>query len=140
MDGVTTGAPVLAMPRDAQGIPGVPPVSSKETFAWDEPGIMPGEPRGNALLNAHTWPDGSAMGNRLLADLGEGDRLVLWGDNGERLCYRVTDRIEVPEDDAPLERVYDFTGPPQVVLIVCSGTRLGPGVWTHRTVWFASPS
>jgi len=26
-----------------------------------------------------------------------------------------------------------------VVIVVCSGERLGPGDWTHRTLWFASP-
>ena len=31
-------------------------------------------------------------------------------------------------------------GPPQLAIVVCSGRRLGPGVWTKRTVWFASPS
>ena len=36
-------------------------------------------PRGNVLLNAHTWPDGSALGNRLLAGLQRGDRIVVHG-------------------------------------------------------------
>ena len=136
--GVT--APVLALPRDEGNVPGVPGLSSadKQVFAWDAPGVKPGARRGNVLLNAHTWPDGTAMGNRLLAKLGEGERLVLAG-SGSRLCYRVTDRIEVSVDNPPLDRVYDTAGPPQAVIVVCSGTRTGPGQWTHRTLWFASP-
>ena len=61
---------MITPPRDAAGIPGVPPLSSagKTVFAWDrEQGIRPGDRRGNVLLNAHTWPDGSALGNRLLS-------------------------------------------------------------------------
>lgn len=138
---VTKGSAVLAVSRDANGIPGVPPVSTtgKSQFAFDAPGVHPGAQRGNVILTAHTWPDGTAMGNRLLRGLGEGERLVLHGKPGQGLCYRVTDRLEVSLVDPPLERVYDTDGPPQVVIIVCSGTRLGPGNWTHRTLWFASP-
>lgn len=138
--GLTGGARVLALPRDADGVPGVPPLTSagKAEFAWDRPpGIRPGERRGNVLLNAHTWPDGTALGNRLLAGLHEGDRIVVRG-RGASLCYRVTDRVSVPAG-ASGHRYYDRTGRPQLAIVVCSGTRLGPGSWTRRTLWFASP-
>ena len=68
---------MVTPPRDAQGIPGVPPLTSagKAVFAWDrQQGIRPGAARGNVLLNAHTWPDGSALGNRLLDGLRTGGR------------------------------------------------------------------
>jgi len=138
--GVARGAAVVAPPRDANGVPGVPPLSGegKAVFAWDrEQGIRPGDPRGNVLLNAHTWPDGSALGNRLLAGLQKGDRIVVHG-GGARLCYRVTERVEVPADERML-RYYEKAGPPQLAIVVCSGRRLGPGLWEKRTVWFASP-
>ncbi len=122
-------------------MPGVPPLTSagKSVFAWDrEQGIRPGDPAGNVLFNAHTWPDGSALGNRLLAGLRHGDRIVVLGDNA-RLCYRVTQRVEVPAA-REMPRYYATDGPPQLAIVVCSGRRLGPGVWEKRTVWFASPS
>jgi hypothetical protein len=137
--GVTRSAPVVAPPRDANGLPGVPPLDSggKSIFAWDrEQGIRPGDPRGNALLNAHTWPDGSALGNQLLAGLQEGDRIVVHGQD-RRLCYRVSERVEVLAEDG-LPRYYARKGPHQIAIVVCSGRRLGPGVWEKRTVWFAS--
>ncbi|HET7735791.1 MAG TPA: sortase [Nocardioidaceae bacterium] len=130
--------PVLALGRDERNVPGVPSLADKFVVAWDAPGIQPGADKGNVLLNTHTWPDGSALGNRLLAKLQEGDRFVLEND-GLRLCYRVTERTEVSVENPPLKRVYDREGPPQAVMIVCSGTRLGPGNWTHRTLWFAEP-
>lgn len=138
--GVVVGADVLALPRDARGVPGVPPVSDagKDDVGFDAPGSPPGSRRGNTILTIHTWPDGSALGNRLLAGFGEGDRLVLRA-GGKRVCYRVSERLKVLLEEAPVDRVYDVTGPPQVVIIVCSGTRLGPGNWTHRTLWFARP-
>lgn len=131
---------VVGLPRDASGTTGVPPVSTegKSQFAWDAPGVRPGSSRGNVLLNAHTWPDGSALGNQLLEVLDRGDVIAVLGAEGQRLCYRVTDRVQVPFD-APGDRYYDAAGPAQVAIVVCSGTRLGPGAWTHRTLWFGTP-
>jgi hypothetical protein len=139
--GVTKGASVVTPPREANGVPGAPPLTTrgKSVFAWDkQQGILPGDAAGNVLLNAHTWPDGSALGNRLLASLRKGDRIVVMGANA-RLCYRVTERIEVPVKPGLL-RYYTTNGPPQLAIVVCSGRRLGSGEWTKRTVWFASPA
>jgi hypothetical protein len=139
--GVTSGARVVTPPRDSDNVPGVPPLTSrgKQEFAFDlAQGIRPGDPAGNTLLNAHTWPDGSAIGNRMLATLHTGDPIVVRGP-GARLCYRVTQRIEVLAVNG-YAHYYDRTGPPKLAIVVCSGKRLGPGVWTKRTIWFASPS
>jgi hypothetical protein len=139
--GVTKGASVVTPARTANGVPGAPPPTSagKSVFAWDrEQGIRPGDPAGNVLLNTHTWPDGSALGNRLLAGLQRGDRIVVLGVTS-RLCYRVTERVEVLAAEG-LPRYYARNGPPQLAIVVCSGRRLGPGEWEKRTVWFASPS
>ena len=138
--GITGPTSVITPPRDAAGIPGVPPLSSagKTVFAWDrEQGIKPGDRRGNVLLNAHTWPDGSALGNQLLRSLDRGDRIRVRGAKTQ-LCYRVTERVEVLAEDG-LPRYYAKTGRPQLAIVVCSGRRLGPGVWEKRTIWFASP-
>jgi hypothetical protein len=138
--GITGPTSVISPPRDAAGIPGIPPLSSagKTVFAWDrEQGISPGDRRGNVLLNAHTWPDGSALGNRLLESLDRGDRIRVQGARSQ-LCYRVTERVEVLAEDG-LPRFYAKTGRPQLAIVVCSGRRLGPGVWEKRTIWFASP-
>ncbi|WP_222117849.1 class F sortase [Nocardioides sp. SLBN-35] len=136
--GVARRARVLALPRDAAGVPGVPPVSDKLAFAWDRGGIEPGSTAGHVLLNTHTWPDGTAMGNRLLAGLDVGGRIVLRA-GPQVACYTVTERTEVLASDGfPGWDAVD--GPPQVVIVVCSGKRLGPGNWTHRTLWFASPA
>jgi hypothetical protein len=138
--GVAKKVSVLALARDAFDVPGVPPLtgSGKNEMAFDlGSGIRPGDPHGNALLNAHTYPDGSALGNKLLAGLHKGDPIIVAGPLG-RLCYRVTDRVEVPWND-PGTRYYAKRGKPQIAIVVCSGERLGPGQWTKRTLWFAAP-
>jgi hypothetical protein len=138
--GVTRGSGVVTPPRDARGIAGTPPLSAsgKHLFAWDTAqGTRPGDAAGNVLLNAHTWPDGSALGNALLADLHVGGSVVVLGE-GMRLCYRVTERVEVLASEG-LPRYYELDGPPRLAILACSGRRLGPGSWERRTVWFASP-
>lgn len=71
---VVRRAPVLALSRDANDVPGVPPLSEagKSEFAGDRPpGIMPGPAQGNVLPNAHTWPwhSAPALGNLMLRHL-----------------------------------------------------------------------
>ncbi|MDN5743863.1 MAG: class F sortase [Nocardioidaceae bacterium] len=135
--GIARDRPVIGVPRDTAGVPGVLPVRQKRDFAWDLGGVEPGSRRGQVLINTHTWPDGSALGNRLLTHLGKGDRLLVRG-SGQHLCYRVTDKVEVALADG--YPGYGRTdGPPVLVIVVCSGHRLGPGEWTHRTLWFAEP-
>jgi hypothetical protein len=140
VQGVIRNAKVLALPRDSRNVPLVPPVAAvgKTQVAWDRPpGIKPGSPKGNVLLNAHTWPDGSALGNKMLKRLDKGDRIILRGDDAT-LCYEVDERIDVRASEG-YPPYYDREGPPKIAFLVCSGKRLGPGEWTHRTIWFASP-
>ncbi|MGO4255176.1 class F sortase [Marmoricola sp. RAF53] len=139
--GVTRNATVEGLPRDANDVPSALPVSAwnaKISFAWDEPTIKPGEAKGNVLINAHTWPDGTALGNHLLDRLQVGHRIIVRGKGGAELCYKVTKRIVIRAADGSAE-YYAKDGPPQIALIVCSPPRLGPGNWQNRTIWFASP-
>ncbi|MGQ0463916.1 MAG: class F sortase [Sporichthyaceae bacterium] len=131
---------ILPLKLDEFGIPGTPPLtlSGKDQMAFDtEGGVKVGAKRGNALFNAHTYGDGSALGNRLLEELEKGDQIVVEGPGG-RQCYEVTTRKEVAAD-ARDSGYFDNMGRPRMAIVVCSGKRLGPGSWTERTIWFASP-
>lgn len=130
---------VLAMGRGQGGVPLAPPLttSGKNSFAWDRYGPKPGSARGNVRFNAHTYPDGSALGNRLARRLQVGNRIILYGSS-TALCYRVTRKVVTTP--RRIGRYYRTTGSPKLAIIVCSGRRLGPGVWTHRTIWYAKPS
>lgn len=130
-------AEVMALPRDSANVPQVPPTNAKQAFAWDEPGVRPGSEQGNVLMNTHLWPDGTAAGNALLDNLAVGDLIVLRGA-GKKLCYEVTEEVEVRAEDG-YPPYYDVDGPPQLALLTCSGERRGPGDWSHRTIWFARP-
>lgn len=138
IEGVADRAEVVGVGRDSRGVTGVLPISNKADVAWDVGGTRPGSPRGNVLLNTHTWPDGSALGNALLERLRKGDQIVLQGSNGARLCYEVTREVEVLASEG-YPPYYRTNGPPQVAIVVCSGARSGAGEWSHRTIWFARP-
>jgi len=136
---------IVVLPRDSNGIPGAPPLSDsgKTQVGLDEDGAYPGEQSGTIGLDAHTYPDGSALGNQMLDKLKVGDDLQLVGSKNEVSCFQISDKKEFNVSkitQAQLDSVYNpDSSPVQLVIIVCSGDRTGPGNWSHRTVWFAKP-
>lgn len=139
MPGIVTNAKVVLPPR-VGGVPGAPPLTTagKWMVAMDKRWpIRPGDPYGIVITNAHVWPDGSALGNAMLRKMQLGDRIVVKNDT-RKLCYRVVKKIQVSPREA-LRRYYKVDGPPRLAIVVCSGTRLAPGVWSKRTIWFAVP-
>jgi hypothetical protein len=125
---------VQPLARDGKDIPGVPAVNATHTVAFDAPGPKPGATDGLVRLNAHTWPNGAALGNEMLARFDVGDILML--RNGDaKVCYRVTERVEV-DGYSTYDPFYALDGPARFAFIVCSGNRVGPGDWDKRTIWF----
>ena len=146
IDGLLKSTKVLSMGQDRGGVPRPPPLTDrgKWQFAWDKAaGTRPGGAEGVVRLTAHTYPsDGShgpALGNLLLDRLRTGASLEVSGARGERMCYRVTERVEVSAT-ASLSGYYDTIGPPRLAILVCSGKRRGPGDWSRRTIWYADPT
>jgi hypothetical protein len=145
VDGVLASTEVLARGQDRYGIPKPPPLTrqGKWQLAWDKAsGVRPGDDSGVVRVTAHTYPRERgrtpALGNLLLTRLRTGARLEVSGPGGERLCYRVSRRQQV-RARASLSGYYDTIGPPRLAILVCSGKRRGPGDWTHRTIWYATP-
>lgn len=130
---------VIQVRRTSRNQVGAGPVTEagKWLMAMD-PHNRPASRRGSVLLSAHTWPDGSALGNALLRNLHEGEGVVMRRKNGVRACYRVTKRTSYPAKKVPRSALRS-TGPERLVIVACSGKRLGPGKWTRRTLWYASP-
>jgi hypothetical protein len=137
IEGVREGLPVVALARDWEDVPDVPAVSATHTVAFDAPGPQPGSSNGLVRLNAHTWPNGAALGNEMLAKFDVGDILTL-RDGDKKLCYRVTERVEVSAYST-YDRFFELGGKSEFAFIVCSGQRLGPGNWNKRTVWWGEP-
>ncbi|MBM0128176.1 class F sortase [Pimelobacter simplex] len=131
---------VVGVRRTAAGAVGSPPLSKRGKWLIGlDPQAWPGDGEGTVIMTAHTWPDGSALGNALLGSLRAGDRLVLGDGDGAAACYQVTKRRKYGASRVPRKKAFRWWGPEQVVIVVCSGKRLGPGRWTHRTIWYATP-
>lgn len=131
---------VIRVARTSDNQAGAGPVTEegKWLMAMD-PHTLPGGHRGTVLLSGHTYPDGSALGNAMLGNLGAGDRVVLTGSKGKKACYRISQRKSYPANKVPSDTAFRNSGPEQMVIVACSGTRTGPGRWTHRTLWYAVP-
>lgn len=131
---------VESLPRvhhDSGGISSPAPSDySPSLFAWDNESAEVG--RGKVLLTAHTIrTNESALGNRLLDELDNGEILRIDGEGREVACYRVTERLEVAVEDYPVDRVYLANRSRRMVITVCSDYR--DGHWARRTLWFLDP-
>lgn len=144
-----TGARVATVDRNLRVVPvrrtkggaiGAPATTAagKWLLGWD-PETRPGSGKGSVITVAHTWPDGSALGNSLLRSTRKGAVIVVSGKGGATACYRVKQRASYRAAKVPRTKAFRYWGPEQLVIVVCSGKRLGPGRWTHRTIWYAAP-
>lgn len=104
-----------------------------------DPVTRPAAGHGTVILSGHAWPDGSALGNAMVRYLQVGQRVKLFGKRGQRACYQITQRISYPANAVPARRIFRPRGPERLVIVTCSGRRLGPGHWTRRTIWYAVP-
>lgn len=136
---------VYAAAREPGGIvPGVPPVTNwgKGVFGWDAPGVWPGTRSGVVVMDAHSWPDSSALGNWLMTHLSVGQTLILHGDRGQRQCYRIISKKIYPAAKVPWEKTYGPVppgAPARLTITICYWPRLGPENWANREVWVAKP-
>ncbi|HEX7738752.1 MAG TPA: class F sortase [Marmoricola sp.] len=126
--------------RRVRGAIGTPPVTTrgKHLVGWDH-AVQPGARHGTVVMDAHTWPDGSALGNALLGRLHKGN-LIRVSHGRRAICYRIVKRHSYPRARIPMSKIVRAGGHPRLAIIVCSGTRLGPGNWLRRTVWIGVPT
>jgi len=131
---------VIQVPRTRDNAVGAGPLTQRGKWLMAmDPHTRPGGGHGTVILSGHTWPDGSALGNAMLANLQVGDRVSMLGRRGQRACYRITERTSFPANRVPSRTVFRSRGPERLVIVSCSGVRTGPGHWTRRTVWYAAP-
>jgi len=139
--GVLGSRRVFGVSRVA-GLPGTPPLTDtgKVLLGWDRVGIRPGFSHGHVLMNAHAWPDGTALGNGMNAKLRLGSVIRVYGRGGRVQCYRVFRHV-VKAPSLSLERLYygDDKSPARLAILTCAGVRRGPGDWSKRAVWLAKP-
>lgn len=87
---------------------------------WGE-GSKPGQ-GGNAVFAGHVnnaLTTAGVFAN--LSKIQKGDYVTIADEAGRTLVYRVSDIHRYDPDEAPLERIFARSGPPQLVLITCEG-------------------
>lgn len=140
---------VLSLGLANDGTAETPPYDQPDKFGFYGLGSKPGSAKGMVAFNAHTFSQGTWLGNELLAKLEVGDIIIVAGEKkSERLCYVIDKKPAVyklrasdPKDLPvfPVERVYGFDRPSQLSLTVCSDYDVKNKVWLLRTVWLATP-
>jgi len=136
IDKIGVNAPVAPFGLDAEAVPEVP--YEKDLVAWYTFSALPGTGE-NAVFAAHyTW-EGEAVFYRL-GELQVGDAVVLRGENGAELVYRVSEtQLIEPSVDTAVQWMQPASAD-VITLITCGGerfempgTRAGAG-YTQRQI------
>jgi len=116
-DGIS--APVLAVGVDARGLLEVP--RDGDDVGWYRWSAVPGE-AGTAVFAGHvdTLRDGPGAFFSL-SRAEPGDRVLVTLDDGGVREFSVTARESFPKRALPVDTVFRRGGPPQLVLVTCSG-------------------
>jgi LPXTG-site transpeptidase (sortase) family protein len=87
---------------------------------WYEPGPRPGEP-GPAVIAAHVDSVAGPDVFYRLADLEQGDEIVVEHADGSRSTFEMRDAEMQRKDDLPVERIWNDTDDRVLRLITCGG-------------------
>jgi sortase (surface protein transpeptidase) len=99
----------------------VPPVDEPLQAGWFAGGPKPGEP-GPAVVLGHVNGGGQAGVFARLAELAEGDEILVERTDGTTVRFTVTHVDQVPKSGFPTEQVYGDTAGPELRLITCGGS------------------
>lgn len=107
---------------------------------WYRLGPRPGE-RGNAVLAGHLDSQTGPAVFWELADLHEGDRVLVVDAEGREWPFTVRESVRYRDDDPPLQRIFGWSGVPRLNLITCGGAwDTGIGSYEERLVVFTEPA
>jgi len=111
-------APIRPVGVDGDGYFDVP---EREEVGWYSFGPTPGE-GGSSVLAAHISTDGKPGVFRDLRDLDTGHELSVTFDDGSTESFVVLGLVQYSKEVLPIEKLFDRSGPPSMVLITCGGT------------------
>lgn len=131
--------PMLSLGQDGDGAAAAPPGDEGYTIAWFNEGPKVGSEIGKVVLSSHTFQFGGALGNDLNDGLlSDGDIFLISDAAGNSACYRYSGslHIMVNDYDPDSDIVYDYSGAPQLALVVCSDYTLA-GEALGRIIYYA---
>jgi len=109
--------PVVSVGVDDDGNFDVP---ARSQIGWYRFGPEPGAD-GSSVLAAHITLNGADGAFRYLAEFEAGDVVSVEFDDGSEKDFEVQALAQYDKDVLPLDRIFDRTGPPRLVLITCGG-------------------
>jgi LPXTG-site transpeptidase (sortase) family protein len=117
---ISVDSPVEQVGVDKDGNMDVP--KQLGDVAWYSPGVAPGEP-GDAVIAGHKDSEtGAPAVFWSLTDLKVGDQLVVMGQDGATLKFKVTQTRTVAATADPSQLgLFAKDGPPRLTLITCTG-------------------
>lgn len=139
----------LDLVRTANGVQlPIPPDENPGIFAWVS-GDRAADDNSILRLTAHTWSDGSAVGNVINTKIRPGAIIVVHGSKKAQVaCYRVTAREQVTivgatskqkvKANAVLRRYNGIRAQDDLGIMVCSGEHFAVGVYRDRLNVFAT--
>lgn len=108
-----------------------------QQVGWFAPGYRPGQ-LGDAVLVGHLDTDDRAHPGAAFTALhrvAPGAEVVLAGNDGSELRFRVTATATYPVDAVPMARVFGPNTTPTLQLLTCAGTWRGPAAgYSERLV------
>lgn len=137
-------APMLSLGLDSTGAPATPPKNQPNTVGWYDEGPKVSADKGKAVLTAHTYRNGGALGNLLYepkTGLKPGDIIKISDATGNVQCFEYKNSIKVWVDDYDpnSDILYDWVGKPEVAIVVCWDFDAATEDWGSRIIFYADP-
>lgn len=123
---IGVNAPVQAFGLDSEQVPEVPTgADAADIVAWYNFSAKPGV-GSNAVFAGHvTWFGAAVFYN--LTSLTAGDQIMLKGDDGTELSYKISDVFDVNASDPNATQVMAATPTDALTIITCSGSFTNTG-------------
>lgn len=120
VDAVGLDVEVAPAGVDAEGRMALP--DDAQSAAWYRFGPAPASPAGATVVAAHVDDLAGAGPFARLRDVAPGATVEVVDAAGTTHTYTVTGTESFAKADLPLDRVFDRTGAPRLVLVTCGGT------------------
>ena len=120
IDGVGISLPVRPVGVEDDGSMELPRTVSRA--GWYEFGARPADAQGTTVLAAHVDTRREGLGPfARLREAKEGSTITVADRSGDEHIYRVVDLMRVPKSRAPLDQVFDRSGPARLAVLTCGG-------------------
>ncbi|MFV0428817.1 MAG: class F sortase [Arachnia sp.] len=145
LDNPAADEEVMSLGLDENNAIAAPPKNLPRTASWWNQGPKAGSDKGKVVLSIHTYRTGDALGNEMYTDEGPqlqpGDRITLYGENGEKACYEFVEAVKVWENeyDPDSTVMVDHDGDPMVAIIICWDFKADTENWDSRIFFYFTP-